>query len=117
MLKMDNVGCREKEARKKIKSYVKNVHLKMYIFRAAYTKEHYQEIDESGQQTTAMSQGLVEVFDIKKGITDIDKYILSKYCVPGINLGAWHKAGSNGDRISCLCGNYILVKGDRQETT
>lgn len=58
----------------------------------------------------------MEVFDIKKGITDINKYLLCEYCVPGINLGAGDKAG-NRDRNSCPSGDYILVEGEIQETT
>ena len=59
----------------------------------------------------------MEVFDIKKGSTDIDKYLSSRDCIPGINLGAWDKAGNHGDKNACLHGDYILRKGDRQETT
>lgn len=54
---------------------------KMHIFMAACAEEHDQESGhQSRQQSSAISWGLVEVFNILKGITDINKYLLSK-CV------------------------------------
>ena len=85
---------------------------------AACAEEHNQETgQESRQQSSAISLGLVEVFDIIKGITDINKYLLSKYSVPGINLDAGDKAGNKRDENSCPHGDDILVQGDRKEKT
>ena len=49
---------------------------------AACAEEHDQESGhQSRQQSSAISWGLVEVFNILKVITDINKYLLSKCCV------------------------------------